>query len=298
MTVNRLFRRNLCGLFCLLILFSMLAMPVQADTGPKPSITVSFDHMGSEVCYGTLLSKDSTYGPWVAWEDDGGGNANPHELEPEIWQAFTGYVDPDGFYFLQRAWKLGEGASISWTYYPPRIFKILLYYPETDTFAVSGICDRYAFDTYYTVDMKGVDPVSGSASLAPVRTYQWQWETLSLIARIVLTVIVELGIAFLFGFRGKKVYWFLTVVNVVTQVLLNVLLNAINYHSGQLAFLFWYVVLEIGVLVLEALLYSLLMPRFTDAPKPVWLRLLYALAANVASFFAGLGIAMLVPGIF
>ena len=43
------------------------------------------------------------------------------------------------------------------TYYPPPKFKILLYYPETETFVSSGIYERYAFDTYYTVDMNGMD---------------------------------------------------------------------------------------------------------------------------------------------
>ena len=36
------------------------------------------------------------------------------------------------------------------------------------------------------------------------RTYDFTWEILSLLCRILATIAIELGIAWLFGFRTKK----------------------------------------------------------------------------------------------
>lgn len=58
-----------------------------------------------------------------------------------------------------------ETSEFKWTYYPPQRFKILVYFPETDSFAVSGIYERYAFDSYYKVD-------AGDIELKPSSTYE------------------------------------------------------------------------------------------------------------------------------
>ena len=68
-----------------------------------------------------------------------------------------------------------------------------------------------------------------------------------------------------YGIRLVTALWLLIVVNLSTQVVLNVLLNVINYNSGQFAFVGYYILLEVTVVVLEAVLYSLLMKRY--APK-------------------------------
>ncbi len=58
-------------------------------------------------------------------------------------------------------------------------------------------------------------------------------------ARIVLTILIEMLVALLFGFRQKKQLLILAVVNIITQTYLKCgLLNVINYNSGPLAFTF------------------------------------------------------------
>jgi hypothetical protein len=63
-------------------------------------------------------------------------------------------------------------------YYPPEDFKILLYFPADDRFAVSEeACERYAFDSYYQVNLSGVDPVSAENGFTfpAVRNYDFTW---------------------------------------------------------------------------------------------------------------------------
>ena len=145
--------------------FTVLALSVaaSADMGPKPSVHIIFENMGDELCYGTLLSQKPSTGPQSAWdgiEEHARYKESDHwygDFDYDIWKAFVEYEDADGYYFLQEGWTVSDTKEIAWTYYPPNSFKILLYYPYTETFVSSGIYEKYAFDTYYTVNMDGVD---------------------------------------------------------------------------------------------------------------------------------------------
>ena len=56
-----------------------------------------------------------------------------------------------------------------------------------------------------------------------------------MVARIVLTIALELGIALLFGYREKKVLALLAVINVVTQITLNVALGMVVPRCGRVS---------------------------------------------------------------
>ena len=308
------FRKIVCILFCALFISTLLPITVSADTGPKASVRVNFENMGDELCYGTLLSKYPSTGPSSVWngnEEDAHHNGNENfyfvDTPYEVWHAFVEYEDSDGYYFLQDAvWQVNETKEIAWTYYPPDNFKILLYYPETGKFVVSGICERYAFDTYYTADMSGVgmgsvyynEELSNNDRINAYESYQWQKEIISLVARILITIAIEMGVALLFGFRGKKAILLLVTVNTVTQIILNLLLNVINFSSGQAGFVAGYIMLELAVFAVEAVIYCVLMKKFTDKVKPAWFYAVYAFVANAVSFGAGLIIANILPWIF
>ncbi|MBR6744995.1 MAG: hypothetical protein IKM00_07270 [Clostridia bacterium] len=283
----------------------LLPLAVNADMGPKPSVRVRFENMGDELCYATLISQKPSTGPQSVWDGNEEHIYN-RNLDLDIWRAFVEYEDADGFYFLQCAWQVNENKEFGWIYYPPGTFKILLYYPETDTFAVSGICKRYAFDTYYTVDMNGTEigsadyngELSNDDRLNAYRSYQWKQELVSLTVRIVLTILIEMAVALLFGFLEKRALLLLAGVNTLTQIVLNVILNLINYTSGQLAFALAYIALELAVFAMEAVLYALCMNRFVKKQRTKAFYILYALIANAVSFGAGILIARIMPGIF
>lgn len=294
------------GLFLLVFCFlAGLPLTVHADTGPKPSVQIKFAQMEEDVvCYGTLLSEVECTGPACAW-DGNPENASYRDtsdsmdsrLPYEIWNAFVTYEDTDGYYFLQMGWQVNETKELPWRYYPPSPFKILLYYPETGQFAVSDICGRYAFDSYYTVNMREVDPNASGQILMATQSYAYGPEVLSLLARILLTICIELAIAFVFGLRSKGLIRFLVIVNIVTQVLLNLLLNFANYQAGQRAFVLAYVGLEVLVFVIEAVLYSRVLGKWGESHRRCFY-IIYALAANSASFVIGMLIAKAIPGIF
>ena len=301
-------------LICTVFVVMNFSITANADTGPKPSVRIIFENMGDELCYGTLLSDRTSTGPSSAWDgvSEHSGKYKENEqysyvtLDYATWKAFVEYEDVDGYYFLQEGWQVNETKEIAWVYHPPYRFKILLYYPETETFVVSGIYESYAFDSYYTVDMDGVnigsveynEEQSSDERIEAYRSYNYRQELLSLIARIIITIVIEMAVAILFGFRKKKQLLILAVVNIVTQIVLNVLLNMINYNSGPHAFVFCYILFEIIVFVLEAVLYSTLLKKVSGQPKKNWYYVLYALVANAVSFGAGFIAAQKIPGIF
>ena len=198
------------------------------------------------------------------------------------------------FWFLQEWWECSGQNPLSWTYYPPVQFKILLYFPDSDTFCISPIYERYAFDSYFTADLADWE----SGEVAAVRSYDYTQESVNLVVRIVLTIILELLVAWLFGLRQKRVLAFLAGVNLVTQIGLNVVLNVINYKSGQMAFTASFIGLELVVLAVEVVLYTMILHRISSNPDLRAKSAVYAVVANVASFAAGLGLAHLIPGIF
>ncbi len=327
MMKKRVFTAFLCVL-CLMTALPFI-LPVSADFGPKPSTVVMFEGLGDELCYGTLLSERRSTGPQSAWDGDPDTLDDPDvlaeaydpdmywygDLDRDAWVAFVKYEDSDGFYFLQEGWLVSETKEIAWTYYPPERFKILLYFPESGTFAVSGILERYAFDTYYTVKMngKGMENVEYDeenstnerydAWLEAERSYDFKWELISFALRMVMTVAVEILIALPFGYRRGRQLAVILAANCGTQIILNVLLNVVNFYSGEWAFVLAYVLLELLVFAVEAVIFSLTLHKYANEvlgeKPPTRIRaVIYALVANAVSFAVGILISMFIPGIF
>lgn len=291
-------KRAITAALVLAVLVSMLCV-AWGDMGPKPSVRVEFENMDDALCYATLLSERSSTGPSSAWDGNPenarhDGMVGYADLSEEVWRSFVDYADSDGYYFLQEGWQVSAEEGLAWTYYPPNPFKILLYFPETDTFMTSGIYERYAFDSYFTVDMAAL---SEDGLLLAEKDYQWGGEVAAFLARFAITFVIEMAVALLFGFREKRQLLVLLIVNGATQLLLNGALSIIDYHSGYIAFILFYILFELLITIIEAVVYAAQLPRYGQKTKKRWVCVVYAIAANFVSFHAGLYIAMRFTGI-
>ena len=307
-------RKWLTILICLVLAVSLFPITASADTGPKPSVRITFENLGNEECWGTLLSSKESTGPSSAWngkEEDAQHNENPNgyysyqKFGYDVWKAFVDYDEKDDYYFLQEAWQINETKELAWTYYPPNEFKILLYFPETEEYAVSGVYERYAFDSYFTVNMDGVklsvdynEELSSDERINAYNSYNYRVEILALIARIIITIIIEMAIALAFGYWEKKQLLLLAGMNTGTQIILNVLLNIINYNSGRIAFVLFYILFAIIVAIIEAVVLLVFLNKISITQRKRWLMVVYVILANVVSFWSGLYLADWLPGIF
>ena len=290
------YQRFFVMVLCAVLLTMLLPVTANADIGAEPSVYITFENLGDTPCYGTLLSpfEFSPYNEWDGTEEDAnyeGSSYTGNALPYEVWKTFVEYEDTDGYCFLQEGWIVSETKEIDWSYFGPRKFKILLYYPEMDRFTISDIYDCYAFETYYTVDMTGIDPASleyGEAALSARRSYDYSFEIVALFVRILLTIGIKMAIALLYGFREKKQLQVLVVVNGATQILLNVLLAVFSYKSGPWAFIVGYIYFEMAVFLIEAVAYCIWMRKVSEVPRKRRVYVVYAMVANAVSFFAGL----------
>ncbi|NLG36379.1 MAG: hypothetical protein GX549_00090, partial [Clostridiales bacterium] len=136
-------KKTACLLICAFAVLILFPMTARADIGPKPSVVVDFDGLDTHTYYATLLSRQRTTGPYSAPGRDGAYlHYNKDDEDYGIFLKFTEYEDADGYYFLQFFSDCTQTHRFSWTYYPPREFKILLYFPETDSFVVSDKYER------------------------------------------------------------------------------------------------------------------------------------------------------------
>ncbi len=282
----------------LLIIFiiTLISCPitVHADTGPKPSVVINFNGLEDENYYVTLLSERDSTGPWSH-----GNSYYEYMGDKAVFNKFYEYEDSDGYYYLSFMQDCSHDNRFEWTYYPPNKFKLLIYYPDYDVFQVSDdIYERYAFDSYFVVNIDKTEGIDSDSTLVLEKNYNYTKEIFSLVIRIIITIFIEIAIAFVFGYRHKKNLQIITITNIFTQVLLNVFLYFVQYINGFYSFIFCYVLLEIVVILIEGYIYK----RHTSLVDPVSDRkmhpIFYAITANGASLLIGIWLANIIPSIF
>ena len=296
---NHIFNRKIIRLAVILcaVLTLFVTSTVYADMGPGISTTVYFYGLPEdEVCV-TLLSSTLSTGPYHAWT----GNQDYTKKEPpagqeKAWEKFYSYRDPDGYMFLQYAQMVREGEAFKWGSSSPKKFKVLVYLPDSDRLLVSeDILDTYSVHSVYRVDLSQ----ESGGKFKSSQEYRVTEEVLSFVVRLVLTLSIELALAWLLGYRTKKQLLIITAANVVTQILLNVYMFFIGAQVRPLRFeesfgLRSYLLVELAVTVIEAVVYAFTLDEKKKREMAVW----YALIANAASFFIGIGLSRIVPFAF
>ena len=288
-------RRLFCGSILALFLVCLLPLWAAADTGPKPSITVTPEGFGEDVCYLTLLSQTETTGPWSKQESFAASKDSygDPEADEAVWTAFNDYQDAEDFFFLGCYGEVTGGQMFCWSYYPPDTFKVLAYFPDSGTFAVGPVTEREEFSAHYTVSLS-----EQGDTLVIEHEQDTAENNIAFVERLSLTLVIELVLAVIFCFRTKAQILTIICMNLITQVGLN---QAIT-HLFPLVSSRWYwpglLVLEVLIFLVEGAVYAKLLPRWKKDPAAVCHPWGYALAANVASFGVGLILARLIPGMF
>ena len=273
------------GLFLILLMSVGIAC---ADTGPKPVVSVTVTNLGSAKCYATLLCQREQFGPYCTTEVEKRWDSR---AETSVWEAFSAYKDSDGFFFLQELWDLRTQPRFAWEYCPPSVFKVLLYWPEENRFAVSEITEAKDFYSLFTVDASAMTPAEGK-SIARIKVESVDssgYRNRAFFARVLITLAVELAIALCFVFRTKREWLVIIVTNVVTQIALGIFAVIAVVDGGM--YTSYYVTLaflEICVVVVEAVVYAAALRKMSGGKRGIPVYLAYAMVANAASYLFGL----------
>lgn len=290
-------QKNLHFGLLFLLLCVLFALPVFADVGDKPSIYITFENMPDVPFYGTLIV--DTLPTDASHVDASAKDAWYVNVPDAVYDAFCAYADADGFFYWHSPYEnlfwCSESGRLVLNYPSLDTFKLLLYFPDSGTYAVSEMLEKYAHDATYVLDFGGTVP-TGSIPLDVRANYHLPLGLGGLFIRMVLTVLLELGVAWLFRYRTKPLVTRIITVNVVTQILLNLTLVCIGFKLGGLAVLLAYFLLEIPVLLIEMIAYAILLPDHRGGTW--WKAVLYAIAANIVSFIVGFRLSVYFPLIF
>ena len=282
-------RKLLCLFIIIISLQPLMTISVLADTGPKPSVTIRFSGIKEEIAYATLLSKTPTVAPDII------PDSSVDPFAELAFQRFAAYNDPDGFAFQRRVFNLLSG-ELKWSYYPPEHFKVLVYYPISDTLVFCGEGERFAFHSVFHIDL------SSDCTLTPdMGEFQRQKlanlgkEALDFLARVALTLAIELSVAYLFLLREGKVIAVIIGINILTQILLNLGLYILFGGIPDPYFALLYFLLEAVIAAIESLAYCRLFPRVIINKGDPAYYVGYAICANLISFLSGIMLSTVLP---
>ncbi|MCR4856059.1 MAG: hypothetical protein K5908_07800 [Erysipelotrichaceae bacterium] len=261
------------------IIAMLLIGPITINNGYYQTTSVRIDGIEG-TCYGTLLSKQSVSGIWT------------YQLEidynaPEKVKAFfRDYQDDDGYFYLNFFQDVSEGL-IYWPIYPPEEFKVLLYFPDSDTFMVSeDSYQRYSLGSEFRTDIS-------DGTIALEQDYDYPKLIVMTLVRIVIGIAVSILVAFMYGKPIKKDYLIIILSNTIFHILLNIAISLFSFRYGFSIvnyFLFVWLI-YVPFIFLQGYLYkektySLNTPYFCS------------LYTNVAAYAAGLFLVDCIPSLF
>ena len=298
-------KKRWCSILtALLLLLPLAAMPASADAGPKPSVVVELTGLEGRTCWGTLLSQQEGTGPYGRFSE-GETVEGPEKDRALRAMRPLDQMDPEGFYLLDFAEDCSDG-ELSWTYYPPHTYQIALWFPEEDALAVSAVYHRYAFDSYYRLDLSGLELTPGGIveleAARLQRDYPYGASLLALAGRVGLTLGAELLLALAFGLRTGRALRWVAGVNLATQLGLNLALEVFTYCNGALAGVMAllalpvYLAAEVAVTLVELRIYR---RKLTGERGLSGRRITaYTWTANLCSFLAGVLLSFQLPTLF
>lgn len=264
--------RRLYALIVISLLLALFATPVHADTGPHPSVSVTFTNLPDSVHYATLIAEKESYGPHRAVNKPQMNDSYERFLASS---AFLEVAAQTGYYYWGHLYKIEDG-GFRWGYYPPERFMILLYDEASGAVYASGVTERFAFDSIYRVTLQ-------EDGTLDVEKESQQFKTIyNAAVRLVTTVLMEILVALLFGYRSKKELLIICVTNILTQALLNWYLIVGDTYPNTTIWMFRFLAMELAVFIGEAVIYAKCLKSHSRKRA-----VLYAITANMASLFSG-----------
>ncbi|MBN2877171.1 MAG: hypothetical protein JXL85_05885 [Bacilli bacterium] len=292
------------GLLMILMVFmiSFLSYPVVfADWGPKPTALIEVVGIDEPRYFDLLVYYEDDVS--VLDQDELMGQLTYYYRDdyPDI---LNGYQDEDGFasYTLYQNMPRTISKRDANVYFigyfsPPDVFKIAIV-TESNNLLVSETITKTLFQASFVYDFTNdtvVETEQDSTGVVFPDVGEVEEEipfatiTLMILVTVLLTLGLELGLLYLFGYREKASYYLVIFTNIFTQLLLYGFVFVVNYFwSGSLMAFLILILGEVFVLAIEMVLYAICMKE-KQFIKPV----VYAIIANIVSFGIGWIIASL-----
>lgn len=275
-------------LFIMLFL-ALLFLPsikANADIGPKSTVTIQILGVDKEF-FADLLFEYSLPDENTRNEryEQSQNYFNQAEEVPLLLKDYS----EDGFVsaLLYRARPTVPSSKslnyLKYTYVPPKTFKIILIFKD-NTYITSNTITTKLFNSNVTWDLKDEDlSISKQGAGTLNESIPYKEMTLDLLVRIVLTVLIEIVILFLFGYRLKKSFIIVLIVNIITQTILTIFMFQMRYFTMPLfGEVFALVAGEILILIIESITFRKLLKEHSKRRAQI-----YTFVANFGSIAIG-----------
>jgi hypothetical protein len=263
-----------------IILMTIFIIPfqsVKADIGPKRTLDVKVIGVDQpyflDILVRDQMPADITY-----------IQEHYHMLPNMIWT-----YNEDGFIsnIISAPWGspmlfMGENHYRD-GYHAPSRFKLILIF-EDESYITSDIITTKLFNSRITWDLSGIDLTTVQNGVGDV-SEEWPiaYMSIDLIVRIVLTILIEIAVLYVFGYRLKESFKLVLYINIVTQTILTGFVIAMRYfYFPFLGEIFVLIVGEFFIFIIEITLFVFFLREFTKKKAA-----LYGFVANLISLMAG-----------
>jgi hypothetical protein len=316
-----LYRRLLSVIYIFALFFILIpSLEVNANSGPPSNLRITIINADFEYYFEVLKYQDTP----LTQEQINEALEKPYfnKDEENIWdwdyfypiaydmpELLASFQDQDGyvsqtlysgismFDYLSTPEGQSPNQFILWLN-TPKLFKLMLI-GENDQIILSNVIEMTQYDYRITWDLEGVSfnneiqynqgDIQGIIRhpLLVFSTY------VDFFIRLIVTLGIELGILFLFGFRRKSSYMIALGINVISQSVLTIGTLFTFYLSrfNMFAPIIFFIVGEFFIFTGEMIIFG-----FTLKEKPVYIRVIYAFVANLFSMIIGLIVTLLILG--
>jgi len=267
-------------LLCLaisLMLPLLIVLPVKADIGPKPSITIIVKNPPADEYYLDLLINEH--------QSDNSQIEDKDKLDPvkfallknysvDGWQTALAHGTSVPLFGHLTGVPQGSDMEHTFSYFgTPDRFKIIIVTPD-NTVIVSREIVRQSFQLTLTYDYATGSIRQPSLVVAYL---------LQFLSTLIPTLIIEGLLLLLFGFSLQSSIRPFIIVNLATQILLTAVLGTALITQGIFTAYLLALPVEIVILIAESIAFSILLKEHKKGR-----RVAYAITANIVSFIAGL----------
>lgn len=287
-------RSIIISILLVLIVINFSPIISFADVGPKPSLEIIVKGMDNDNYWLDLLVTDESKHSWLDITDE----------EKETVKKLADYKDDEGFH---PALLVGTGVPLSgelkgekistntyshkFSYLgTPDTFKIAIL-TEDNTLIISDVIHTKYYDSVVKYDLKDNLPLGQEVILSAGEAneiFPIVNTSIGFLTRLILTLLIEIGIAILFGFTIKNSGKILITTNLITQILLNIAILFVTLHFGMFFGLLIFILMEIIIVILETTIYSKYLTE-----RSMGRRIAYGIFANIISFGAGFAISLM-----
>jgi len=303
--MRNLLRKGLMAFFLLTEFLLLNTTTVKANSGPPANVQITVLNNEIDFEFDLLIHKESSLTQTEIDESltkitDGDLD---HILSDETFAIqMASYQDSEGFvsnalygnpdyYYV---YDYGDERGLIATMYlnVPREFKILIY-TETGATITSELITMSQFDYRLTFDLSGIDMsidqsdvgvISGFVGNPLENPVTW----VNFLLRMLLTLLIELIVLYLFGFRKKATFMFVIGMNIFSQVALNIATIWSFYLSYDYGYQYAinFIIGEFLIFIIEPIMVSVFVKEHHKFRK-----IAYSLCANTASLVIGLAVA-------